>query len=135
MRLKIQTVPPLPVFKVWFTPGSEQCTTVANLKSALARDVLKQKNASPLELSLDGFDLLEGSLLQDVLRDGDLVVVKAADPSPGTRFFLLSLFLFQLVSSRQETKKEQQSYPSHNKDAFCSAPKSHFLVIVVFSVF
>ncbi|KAJ7257869.1 hypothetical protein B0H12DRAFT_1232437 [Mycena haematopus] len=77
MRLKIQSVPPLPVLKVWFTPG-EQCATVANLKSALAREVFafKQKNASPLELSLDGFDLLEVSSLQDVLRDGDLVLVK-----------------------------------------------------------
>ncbi|KAF7370795.1 hypothetical protein MSAN_00713000 [Mycena sanguinolenta] len=77
MRLKVQSVPPLPVLKVWFTPG-EQCATVANLKSALAREVFafKQKNASPLELSLDGFDLLENSSLQDVLRDGDLVLVK-----------------------------------------------------------
>jgi hypothetical protein len=105
MRLKIQTVPPLPVFKVWFTPGSEQCTTVANLKSALARDVLKQKNASPLELSLDGFDLLEGSLLQDVLRDGDLVVVKGADTSPGTRFFLS--FFVSIPTSIKSTRNEK----------------------------
>ncbi|KAJ6625019.1 hypothetical protein B0H10DRAFT_2005382 [Mycena sp. CBHHK59/15] len=80
MRLKIQSVPPLPALKVWFTPG-EQCITVANLKSALAREVpeLKLKSVSPLELTLDGFGLLDASLLLDVLRDGDLVLVKASE--------------------------------------------------------
>ncbi|KAJ7224513.1 hypothetical protein GGX14DRAFT_426095 [Mycena pura] len=78
MRLKIQSLPPLPELKVWFTPD-ERCTTVANLKSALT-SVLFAAAKTALELSLDGFDLLEGSPLH-VLRDGDLVVVKAAAAS------------------------------------------------------
>ncbi|KAJ7126618.1 hypothetical protein C8R43DRAFT_703788 [Mycena crocata] len=80
MRLKIQSVPPLPLHKVWFTPG-EDCLTVAHLKSALVRQVFKStlKSASPLDLSLDGFDLLEASTLVDILRDGDLVVVKEGE--------------------------------------------------------
>jgi hypothetical protein len=98
MRLKIQLAPPLPEGKVWFTPG-EQCTTVANLKSALAREVLavkfRFKSAGPLELTLDGFDLLEASLLLDVLRDGDLVVVKDVETIKKTTRtrFLYSTFV------------------------------------------
>ncbi|KAJ7743181.1 hypothetical protein B0H16DRAFT_1562147 [Mycena metata] len=81
MRLKIQSVPPLPVVRVWFTPGAD-LLDISDLSATLAREVFapKSKNASPpLNLSLDGFELLEASLLSDVLRDGDLVVVKAVD--------------------------------------------------------
>lgn len=91
MRLKIQSVPPLPVVRVWFTPGAD-LLDISDLSATLAREVFapKSKNASPpLNLSLDGFELLEASLLSDVLRDGDLVVVKAVDvpkKTPGTRF-------------------------------------------------
>lgn len=91
MRLKIQSIPPLPSLKVWFTPD-ELCLTVASLKTALLRDLFKSKSPSPLDLSLDGFDLLEASSLLDVLRDGDLIVVKAARPT-GTRLFVSSLCL------------------------------------------
>ncbi|KAJ6504818.1 hypothetical protein C8R47DRAFT_1103729 [Mycena vitilis] len=83
MRLKILSMPPLPALKVWFTPG-EECISVANLKTALAREVLafNSKNASALDLVLDGFELLEASPLLDVLRDGDLLVVKPAEKTP-----------------------------------------------------
>ncbi|KAJ7026294.1 hypothetical protein C8F04DRAFT_1125669 [Mycena alexandri] len=85
MRLKIQSVAPLPVVRVWFTPGAD-LLDISDLTATLAREVFaaKSKNASPLNLSLDGFELLEASLLSDVLRDGDLVVVKAADISKKT---------------------------------------------------
>jgi hypothetical protein len=114
MRLKIQSAPPLPVLKVWFTVG-EECITVADFRSALARELFafKSKSASSFDLTLDGFDLLEASPLLHVLRDGDLVVVKARETSKktsGTRFsFVFFVSVQTIIRGRQKKKKEHQS--------------------------
>ncbi|KAJ7173855.1 hypothetical protein C8R46DRAFT_1084134 [Mycena filopes] len=84
MRLKIQSVPPLPVLRVWFSPGESICVTIADLIASLTNEFASKLKDASLQLSLDGFELLGASLLSDVLRDGDLVVVKAAEISKKT---------------------------------------------------
>ncbi|KAJ7695154.1 hypothetical protein B0H17DRAFT_1056639 [Mycena rosella] len=84
MRLRIQSIPPLPDVKVWYTFQGEEGKTVANLKSDLARDVFALRKHAPLDLSLDGFRFLDSSSL-DVLRDGDLIIVKMAEAESSKR--------------------------------------------------
>ncbi|KAJ6591815.1 hypothetical protein DFH09DRAFT_1137992 [Mycena vulgaris] len=137
MRLRIQSVPPLLPQKVWFTPG--ECITVANLKSALANALdLNRKSAAPLVLTLDGFDLLEPSLVVDVLRDGDLVVVtlvettkkttdtgkkrkRSTSPVHRTQVKLPSLPLSTSSDEEDESESESESDDSSSSDSSSSS--------------
>ena len=80
MRLRIQTLSPLPELKAWFIPEIQGAhETVFDLKELICRDIPQlraaQIHAQHLLLLLEGFELLNDSPISAV-RDGDLVVVK-----------------------------------------------------------
>jgi hypothetical protein len=78
MRVRIQTALPLPDLKAWYAPNEDQ-SSIAHLKDALFLHipVLEASlfHSHQVVLLLDGFELLDDSPL-DVVRDGDLVIVK-----------------------------------------------------------
>ena len=84
MRLRIQTLPPLPELKVWFIPRPTNATlslhTIAELKRALCHDIKLLQSEGlqhyDIRLLLDGFELLGDLPYHEVLRDGDLVCVQ-----------------------------------------------------------
>ncbi|EJF63140.1 hypothetical protein DICSQDRAFT_56957 [Dichomitus squalens LYAD-421 SS1] len=82
MRVKVESVAPLPHLKAWFTLNA--IPTVHDLKTALCIDLLPFRDAAvhaqQLTLLLDDFELLDSSPI-DVVRDGDLIVIKKA-PAP-----------------------------------------------------
>ncbi|KZT13197.1 uncharacterized protein LAESUDRAFT_754192 [Laetiporus sulphureus 93-53] len=95
MRIKVESAPPLPPVKAWFSTHS--ATTVLELKSVLCADLHALRDdgiqGQDIALVLDDFELLDASPI-DVVRDGDLVVIKrnpatrshkrkARSPSPG----------------------------------------------------
>lgn len=75
MRLKVESVPPLPHVKAWFS--AQALPSVLDLKAALCTDLAPFKHAAivpeHLLLLLDDFELLDSSPIH-VLRDGDLIV-------------------------------------------------------------
>ncbi|KAI0687350.1 hypothetical protein C8Q76DRAFT_803647 [Earliella scabrosa] len=77
MRLKVESVPPLPHVKAWFS--AQALPSVLDLKTALCTDLAPFKHAAivpeHLVLLLDDFELLDSSPIH-VLRDGDLIVIK-----------------------------------------------------------
>ncbi|KAG6836916.1 hypothetical protein H0H93_001282 [Arthromyces matolae] len=84
MRLKLQTRPPLPELKAWFSPHPDDVPrTVSELKRAICMQVpaLKAKHLSgnDLLLVLDDFELIGDSPI-NVVRDGDLILVKPSYP-------------------------------------------------------
>ncbi|KAG6890193.1 hypothetical protein C0992_002850 [Termitomyces sp. T32_za158] len=78
MRLKLQTKPPLPEVKAWFCPHPDNVpTTIAELKYSISRQIPSLEiSGKDVLLLLDDFELLDDSPL-DVVRDGDLILVKA----------------------------------------------------------
>ena len=84
MRLRIQTLPPLPDLKVWFVPRPTNTAlslnTISELKQALCHDIkeLQSEDIQPydIRLLLDEFELLGDLPYHEVLRDGDLVCVQ-----------------------------------------------------------
>lgn len=84
MRLRVQTIPPLPELKAWFIPDIQAAfPTINDLKLSFCASIPTLRNAnlagSDLTLHLDGFDLLGESPL-DVVRDGDLIQLRQARP-------------------------------------------------------
>lgn len=82
MRLRIQTLSPLPEVKAWFIPDLQDAQqTVFDLKGLLCRGITQLRtnriDAEQLTLLLDGFELLDDSPVS-VVRDEDLIVVKMA---------------------------------------------------------
>ncbi|KAI0751669.1 hypothetical protein C8Q80DRAFT_1268869 [Daedaleopsis nitida] len=77
MRVKIESVAPLPHVKAWFS--AHALPTIYDLKTALCTDLNPLKDASieaqDLLLLLDDFELLDASPI-DVVHDGDLIVIK-----------------------------------------------------------
>ena len=75
MRVKVESVAPLPHVKAWF--GAHAIPTVHDLKTALCADLLPFNaagvRAQNLILLLDDFELLDSSPI-DVVRDGDLIM-------------------------------------------------------------
>ena len=75
MRVKLETLPPLPPLKAWFSTGA--LSTILDLKTALCADLQPlshvRARAEDIVLLLDDFELLNTSPL-DVIRDGDLIV-------------------------------------------------------------
>jgi hypothetical protein len=73
MRVRLNTKPPLEPLKAWF-PVSDNSTLVSVKKSIC--DALPGLNSSStIKLELDGFELLDSSVAQDVLREGDIIDV------------------------------------------------------------
>ncbi|KAF9817633.1 hypothetical protein IEO21_03289 [Rhodonia placenta] len=77
MRIKLESVPPLPLVKAWFSVHS--ATTVSELKSVLCSDLPAfldgQLRGGDILLLLEDFELLDSSPI-DVIREGDLIIVK-----------------------------------------------------------
>ena len=84
MRLRIQTLPPLPELKAWFIPRPTgaiiHLNTILELKQAICHDI-KQLHQDGLQYSntrllLDDFELLDDLPFNEVLRDGNLVCIQ-----------------------------------------------------------
>jgi hypothetical protein len=83
MRLRIQTIPPLPELKVWYSADHDTTldasSTIAHLKHAICLQVPALRdsavNGRHLVLLLDTFELLDDSPF-GLLRDGDLICIK-----------------------------------------------------------
>lgn len=75
MRVKIESVAPLPHVKAWFS--AQALPTIHDLKISLCSDLFAFKHASidaeDIVLILDDFELLDSSPT-DVVRDGDLIM-------------------------------------------------------------
>lgn len=75
MRVKVESVAPLPHVKAWFS--AQAIPTIFDLKTSLCSDLFALKdgpiNPEDLVLLLDDFELLDSSPI-DVVRDGDLIV-------------------------------------------------------------
>ncbi|KAG5653274.1 hypothetical protein H0H81_001338 [Sphagnurus paluster] len=80
MRLRIQTKPPLPDLKAWYSPPPQDLpSSIRELKQAICSQIpLLQTcgvSSSNLILLLDDFELLDINPLE-VVRDGDLIFIK-----------------------------------------------------------
>ena len=94
MRVKVETLAPLPPLKAWFSCAA--LSTVRDLKASLCA-ILKplqdgRVGIEELILLLDDFELLDASSI-DVVRDGDLIVYVH------TQSLLLSLPMKALINS------------------------------------
>jgi len=84
MRLRFQTVSPLPELKAWYSTDPDAVSdggssTIAHLKHTICLQIpaLRQfgVNGRQLVLLLDSFELLDDSPLS-VVRDGDLICIE-----------------------------------------------------------
>ncbi|KAI8984904.1 hypothetical protein BD414DRAFT_537359 [Trametes punicea] len=86
MRIKVESVPPLPHVKAWYSANA--LPSVVDLKASLCASLpaLSHDRIRPqdLLLLLDDFELLDASPI-DVLRDGDLIVIKKRLSAPPTK--------------------------------------------------
>ncbi|KAI5830002.1 hypothetical protein K523DRAFT_352049 [Schizophyllum commune Tattone D] len=77
MRVKLQCLPPLPALKFWYAVEGEK---IEDLKKSLAKNVPGLGPAGTgLQVLLDDFELLDWQSTDDLLRDGDLLVVKRSE--------------------------------------------------------
>ncbi|PCH41662.1 hypothetical protein WOLCODRAFT_132061 [Wolfiporia cocos MD-104 SS10] len=90
MRVKVESVHPLPTVKAWFSVHS--ATNIEALKEVLCSDLhtlqTAQIRARDITLVLDDFELLDPSPI-DVVRDGDLIVYRIAHATVNKRKALL----------------------------------------------
>ncbi|KAI0676658.1 hypothetical protein C8Q78DRAFT_1073437 [Trametes maxima] len=86
MRVKVESVAPLPHVKAWFTTNA--VPTILDLKTSFCSDLgpLSHERFRPQDilLLLDDFELLDSSAI-DVLRDGDLIIIKKKPVSPTSK--------------------------------------------------
>ncbi|KAL7316592.1 hypothetical protein PS15m_005674 [Mucor circinelloides] len=77
MRIKVSTTAPLPKHQCWF-PISErlQKQSIHQLAKKMVDQFKLSTEAINLKLSMDGFELLPQSITKDLLRDGDLLILK-----------------------------------------------------------
>ena len=129
MRLRIQTLPPLPDLKVWFVPRpTSAVNTIVELKRAVCHDIkqLQSQGIQPfgIRLLLDGFELLGDLPYHEVLRDGDLVCVqvfkepcsdievsrkrRAVEDIEGVFLLVLTVVLFECTSDPENARKRRK---------------------------
>jgi len=74
MRLKIETLPPLPPVKTWFSLRLGILgfgpRTIDDLRKRLASDL---RLPPDIKLQLHGYDLLDSNSISDLLQNDDLV--------------------------------------------------------------
>jgi hypothetical protein len=107
MRLRIQTIPPLPELKAWYSADHDTTldatSTIAHLKNAICLQFSTLTdlgvNRHHLVFLLDSFELLDDSSL-GLLRDGDLICIKA-----------LSSVQPALFRKRKMVNHQGQQYP------------------------
>ena len=77
MRVKLQCLPPLPALKFWYAAEGDK---IEDFKKSLANNVPGLGPAGTgLQVLLDDFELLDWQSTSDLLRDGDLLVVKRSE--------------------------------------------------------
>ena len=77
MRVKLQCLPPLPALKFWYAVEGDK---IEDFKKSLAKNVPGLGPAGiGLQVLLDDFELLDWQSTSDLLRDGDLLVVKRSE--------------------------------------------------------
>ncbi|KAF9448166.1 hypothetical protein P691DRAFT_760171 [Macrolepiota fuliginosa MF-IS2] len=99
MRLRVQTLPPLPELRAWFIPDAPQVpSSILDLKGVFCSQIIALNDAgirqADIRLLLDEFELLNESPYATALRDGDLVCIEAR---PGFK---------QLATLKVEKKEE-----------------------------
>lgn len=75
MRIRVATLPPLPITKVWASLGDlPSAATINDLKLSLCNQIpaLKGLKSNQIQLSVDDFELLEASLI-DIVHKNDTV--------------------------------------------------------------
>ncbi|KAL1676781.1 hypothetical protein EV122DRAFT_215726 [Schizophyllum commune] len=77
MRVKLQCLPPLPALKFWYAVEGDK---IEDFKKSLAKNVPGLGPAGTgLQVLLDDFELLDWQSTSDLLRDGDMLVVKRSE--------------------------------------------------------
>ncbi|CEP17334.1 hypothetical protein [Parasitella parasitica] len=77
MRIKITTAPPLPKNQCWFAINEKlQKQSIYYLTNKIVDQLNLSTDAANLKLSMEGFYLLPQTTIRDLLRDGDLVIIK-----------------------------------------------------------
>ncbi|KAI5836597.1 uncharacterized protein SCHCODRAFT_02646027 [Schizophyllum commune H4-8] len=77
MRVKLQCLPPLPALKFWYAVEGEK---IEDLKKSLVKNVPGLgPTGTGLQVLLDDFELLDWQSTRDLLRDGDLLVLKCSE--------------------------------------------------------
>ena len=74
MRIKLDISPPLSKQACWFAiteKGTRQ--TVDHLRKKIVHDLELNVEPSLVKLSMDGFNILPQTRIQDLIRDGDLI--------------------------------------------------------------
>ncbi|OLL26222.1 hypothetical protein NEOLI_003385 [Neolecta irregularis DAH-3] len=84
MRIRVSTQLPLPIIKFWLEVSDLKLFPIADLESRIASYLRKQIDGNfHVSLQVDGFDLLRDSIVEGVIRDGDLVSAKMCNiPGP-----------------------------------------------------
>jgi hypothetical protein len=79
-RVRLETVPPLPTLKAWF-PINDSPTSVSALKRSLCASLSALEKfglkAGQLDIEIDGFALLDELPMEGLIKDGDLLTLKA----------------------------------------------------------
>ncbi|KAI7898574.1 uncharacterized protein BX663DRAFT_524644 [Cokeromyces recurvatus] len=77
MRIKINTVPPLPKYTCWYPiPTKVESQTIHQLRQMMVKNLKLNHEAASLILSMDGFTFLPQLKIKDLVRDGDLISIK-----------------------------------------------------------
>ena len=121
MRLRIQTEPPLPNVKAWFSFPQSECSSnsLDALKTSLCCHIKTLNDAkikpSRVRLVMDDYELLDELEVEGILRDGDCIVLQEI-PLVGTKrkaegrgllFFLNSRYLlFRSLGSSPVKKRK-----------------------------
>lgn len=74
MRIKVTTSSPLPKYNCWFVVKDKyEKQTIHELRKKITKDLELNVEASNVQLSMDGFQLLPQTVIKDLVRDGDLI--------------------------------------------------------------
>ena len=74
MRLRIETVPPLPALRAWLTVNPGLFGLGTRTISDLRKRIIKEFDlADDIVLELDGFELVGRDVIRDVLEKDDLI--------------------------------------------------------------
>ncbi|KAI9357152.1 hypothetical protein BD770DRAFT_410930 [Pilaira anomala] len=112
MRVKVTTNAPLPEYNCWFVLSQEnESQTVHELRKKMVKDLGLNSEASVLDLSMDGFNLLPQSTIQGLLRDGDLINVKVNTIKP------IQTIKKRKVSSVEEEEEKEAPVKKPKKES------------------
>ncbi|VDB86775.1 unnamed protein product [Peniophora sp. CBMAI 1063] len=76
LRVRVESAPPLPPLKAWLPLNEDQHETVMDLQAELCMRLNTKYSA--IVLTLDGYELIASSPVRDVIRDGELIVIRSS---------------------------------------------------------